>query len=214
MVKPFPGMDGILFDLDGTLWDAVEPVCAAWNLALGETPGLRPAMTQAEIAGCMGMPMDAIAAKLFPMLDAAGQARMMDLCCHHEHEYLATHSGKVYPQVEETLAKLSARWPLFIVSNCEEGYIPCFFAATGLGKYFQDVECFGATGRSKGQNNLLVMERNGLCQPIYVGDTAGDQESARVAGIPFVYARYGLGNAQGYDHAIDAFAQLQALLEE
>ena len=33
--------DGLLFDLDGTLWDSVDAICISWNRALS---GLRRSM--------------------------------------------------------------------------------------------------------------------------------------------------------------------------
>ena len=39
--------------------------------------------------------------------------------------------------------------------------------------------------------------RNGLKHPVYVGDTAMDQASATKAGVPFVHAAYGFGQAPG-----------------
>ena len=122
--------------------------------------------------------------------------------------------GALYPRLEETLAALSARWPLYVVSNCQEGYIESFFAGNGTGGYFTDWECYEATRRPKGENIRLVMERNGLAHSIYVGDTQGDSQAARQAGIPFVLARYGFGDTEDYDTAIDHFAQLVELMEE
>lgn len=206
--------DGILFDLDGTLWNAVERVLAAWNEAISRHPGLRPPLTKAELQGYMGLPMDVIAQRMFPAAGPAQQAELLEECCRVEHEYLARQGGTLYPRLEETLAALAQDRPLFIVSNCEDGYIQCFFEASGLQRYFTDFECYGATLKSKGENNKLVIARNGLKAPIYVGDTAGDAESARVAGIPFVYARYGFGQVEHYDYAIDAVDELLVLVEK
>ncbi len=49
--------DGIIFDLDGTLWNAVEQIRLAWNQAIGRRPGLRPPLTAQELEGYMGLPM-------------------------------------------------------------------------------------------------------------------------------------------------------------
>ena len=58
--------DGIIFDLDGTLWNAVEQIRLAWNQAIGRRPGLRPPLTAQELEGYMGLPMDEIGRRMFP----------------------------------------------------------------------------------------------------------------------------------------------------
>lgn len=206
--------DGILFDLDGTLWDAVEGILEAWNQVIAAHSDLRGPLEYSELQGYMGLPMDEIARRMFPMCPETQQQRLLEECCQVEHEVLEKRGGKLYPQVEETLQVLSRKFPLFIVSNCEDGYIQCFFRSMGLEKYFKDIECFGATGLSKGENNKLITRRNGLKQPVYVGDTQGDSHAARQAGIPFVFARYGFGDTKDYDTAIDHFAQLVELMEK
>ena len=80
-----------------------------------------------------------------------------------------------------------------------------------LDKYFTDYECPGRTGLSKGENNKLIIERNNLKNPVYVGDTEGDAESAKAAGIPFVFAKYGFGNVKEYQYAINKFEDLSTL---
>ena len=44
--------------------------------------------------------------------------------------------------------------------------------------------------------------------PVYVGDTTGDKESADYGGIPFIYAAYGFGNVEGADYTINDFKEL------
>ena len=95
----------------------------------------------------------------------------------YENEYLAAHPGDMYPHMVSILSALSSRYALFIVSNCQTGYIEALMASCGIGAYIADTECFGATGRPKGDNIRLVMERNGLEKCFYVGDTAMDQGS-------------------------------------
>ena len=64
----------------------------------------------------------------------------------------------------------------------------------------------------KGENNKLIMQRNGVTRAVYVGDTSGDEQSARVAGIPFVFAAYGFGEAIAPDYTVNAFTELPALM--
>ncbi|MNW70116.1 hypothetical protein D3C74_493110 [compost metagenome] len=54
------------------------------------------------------------------------------------------------------------------------------------------------------------MQRNNLANPVYVGDTEGDQSAAAFAGIPFVFASYGFGAVSCPDYTIN---RLNDLLE-
>lgn len=185
--------DGILFDLDGTLWDACPQLAVSWNQALEAHKVPREPLTVQDIRDCMGLLLNDIAEKLLPMLPREEQDVVIHDCVRRELVYLARHGGSLFPQEEETLAALAARCPLFVVSNCEEGYIEAFYQGTGLGRYFTDYESAGHTGLPKSENIRLVARRNGLKNPVYVGDTALDCSSAREAGVPFLHAAYGFG---------------------
>lgn len=204
-------IDSIIFDLDGTLWNSIAGICKAWQMVLANYPNITKAVTPEDMQGCMGMPMDEIGKKLFPEFDETLQWKLMKEFCETEQGYLAEHGGMLYPKLAETLEKLSQKYKLFIVSNCQDGYIQAFFKAHSLNKYFSDFECWGVTGLSKGETNKIIMARNQLKKPIYIGDTNGDAQSAKVAEIPFVYARYGFGEVEEYDYVIDCFEELLTL---
>ena len=205
-------IDGIIFDLDGTLWDSCRVVAESWTQTMQQGCGSDRVFTVDDIKGVMGLTAADIAAKLFP--NHGDDAMKLCLrCMDEELEYISEHSGDVYPGVEDMLSRLSQRWPLFIVSNCQDGYIQCFFGATGLGKYIKDIECEGATGLGKADNIKLICQRNGLENPVYVGDTAGDERSAKAAGCRFVHAAYGFGSVQAPDAVISSVAELPAALK-
>ena len=203
--------DSIIFDLDGTLWDSTEGICATWNMILANYPEMNRVITCEELHQCMGLPMDEIGRRLFPDVTDEMRSHLMEQCCLLENEYLAEHGGILYPNLEETLKKLSEKYKLYIVSNCQSGYIESFLKAHDMAKYFLDFESFGATGLTKGENNRLVIERNQLKSPIYVGDTQGDAQSAIDAGIPFVFATYGFGAVTAFDASIDSFDEMLTL---
>ena len=202
---------GIIFDVDGTLWDSAKPVAESWTLMLERRyPELARIITSDDMYRNMGKTMDAIGADLFPGLAPDKRDEVMDACMR----YLADHPGVTYPNMKETLAALSREYGLYIVSNCHKGYIEALMAACGIASYISDTECFGATGRPKGDNIRLVMERNGLEKCLYVGDTAMDQEAAGKAGIPFVFAAYGFGQASGAEAVIGSLAELPQAVKE
>lgn len=206
--------EAIIFDLDGTMWDAVDGILLTWNRVAANHPECRKEpISPEELSGCLGLPMTEIGERLFPNAAPALQQALLDECCALENAYLSEHGGILYPKLEETLLILKEKYKLFVVSNCQKGYIESFLKAHKLEKCFDDIECWGNNLLPKGENNKLIMERNHVTRAVYVGDTAGDEESARVAGIPFVFASYGFGEAKAPDYVLTAFAKLPEVME-
>jgi phosphoglycolate phosphatase len=203
-------IDSIIFDLDGTLWDSTEVILKAWNKVI-TNKNVREPLTLKELQGTMGLLIQDIGAKLLPSLDEDAQAKAMEICCKEEKELLLRKGGILYPNLEDTLKQLSEKYSLFIVSNCQCGYIETFLEYHNMKKYFKDIECAGNTGEVKGKNIKRVIERNNLKSPVYVGDTQGDCDGAKLAEIPFVYASYGFGKVDEYDYIIKEVADLVKL---
>lgn len=206
-------VESLIFDMDGTLWDSSENVAASWTEVLQRQPDIDRIVTRADIQSVMGMPMDAIARKLFPEATTERQAELIDACGSYENEYLAIHGGVLYDQLEETLAALAQNHRLFIVSNCQSGYIEAFLAHYGFGKYFQGILCWGDTHAPKGESIRILMERHSITNAAYVGDIQGDCDSARYAGTRFIHASYGFGEVQEPDAVITAFGELPDIAE-
>jgi phosphoglycolate phosphatase len=210
--KSLEQIDAILFDLDGTLWDSVAGVSAAWQMVIDRHPGLRGPLTDDEIRSCLGLRVDDIARRIFPQVDEDLRQKLLRECLAAEHEYLLNQGGVLYPRVEEVLSQLAAKYRLAIVSNCDDGYIQGFYAIHHLDRYFCDFESFGKTGMHKSENVKLVIARNNFRHACMVGDTILDQISAQAADIPFIYARYGFGQVREFDYAINSFDELLYLL--
>ena len=121
-----------------------------------------------------------------------------------------------YPGVVDTIKKLAEDNSLFIVSNCQEGYIPLVTDKLGITPYIKDQECFGASGLLKADNIRLVLKRNNIParDSVYIGDTKGDYDSAVEAGVNFIYAAYGFGDPLPFPdykgRTIDSFSELKA----
>ncbi|MCR8561691.1 HAD family hydrolase [Mucilaginibacter sp. BJC16-A38] len=185
--------DSIIFDLDGTLWDSTNNVALAWQAALKEVDYIDELMTQERVRSITGMTYDSIFDKLFPDLDAAQRAEVQALCGKHELEILHTRGGELYPGLDETLAYLSKNYKLFIVSNCQSGYIEVFFKISQMEHCFMGHQCYGTKGNPKAENIKDIVNDHNLQAPVYVGDTMGDYDSATKAGVPFIFADYGFG---------------------
>ncbi len=204
-------MDSIIFDLDGTIWDPIESVLEAWNKAITENSNLNKELTRKHLEGTMGLQMKEIGKKLFPELSEEEREQFLKDLSKYEIPHLTNHGGILYTKVEDVLLQLSMKYKLFIVSNCQAGYIEAFYEYHELDKYFIDYENPGRTGLSKGENIKLIIERNNLKAPVYIGDTEGDRQAAKEAGIPFVYARYGFGKVDEYGKVIESFDELLKL---
>lgn len=186
---------GILFDLDGTLWDASEEVVEAWNHCLRERLNRSEQITVSDMRRFMGKTLDEIAQMMLPHLPEAERLSITKRCIEAEQAYLERHAPKLYPDEREIISELAARYALGIVSNCQDGYIQLYLGQCGFAELFSDFECVGRTGKSKGENIRLVMARQQIEHCLYVGDTQHDCDAAAKAGVPFVHAAYGFGDA-------------------
>lgn len=193
-------MDGIIFDVDGTLWDSTDVVAIAYNLILEKYTDTR--VDGARLKQLFGKPMDVIFQSLIPDATEEERKDIVEQCLIAEEEQIEEKHPEPYDGVKEMLQILSEKYPLFIVSNCQCGYIEQFLRLTGNEKYITDTLCFGQTGTSKGQTILKLMEKNNLKHPVYVGDTQGDADACKEAGIPFIFAEYGFGSVKEADGRI------------
>jgi len=201
--------DGIIFDMDGTIWDSTEEVTKSWKEVVSKYPEVTDEITEDKLKGLFGLLLDDIAVRLFKSVPPERACEIIRECCDYENEYLVKHGARLFPGMEKVIEELSKNHKLIIVSNCQSGYIEAFFKAyPHLEKYFTDYECPGKSGLAKAENIRLVVERNNLKNPVYVGDTAGDAASSKKAGVPFIYARYGFGQVDEYDDVIDTPMEL------
>ena len=202
---------GIMFDMDGTLWDSTKEICYIWNEVLKEY-GVELSMER--LHSLMGKTMDVIAENVMPEKSIEERKEIFDRCLQVENEYLEQHGGILYPQLEETLKVLKETYPLYIVSNCQSGYIEAFLKYYKFEKYFDDFECFGNTGKGKAYNQKLVAKRNQLDRVIYVGDIQGDYEATMEAGFEFIHAAYGFGTVDADVKRLKAFSELPKVLAD
>ena len=204
----------VIFDLDGTLWDSSKEVVKAWNIVLERHPQLDRKITLEDMHSYMGKNIHQIFELMLPDTSEEERLRLMEESCKEEHSYLAKHGGKLYDSVVEILDKLKKDYKLMIVSNCQDGYAQTFLEYTKLWDYFCDFEVHGRTGLSKGENIKLVMERNGIKEAVYVGDTMGDKEAAKVARVPFIYAEYGFGQVDDAKYIAKSFRDVEEIVGE
>ncbi|SFA84144.1 phosphoglycolate phosphatase [Acetitomaculum ruminis DSM 5522] len=204
----------IIFDMDGTLWDSSENVALSWNEIIKKETKLNLKLTALDIQNVMGKTMFDIADALFPALSLEERRKLIEVCGIYENEYLREHGADIYEGLEEVFIKLSKNYPLYIVSNCQSGYIESFLDHYAFRKYIKDIQCFGNNKKLKADNIKLIMEKNSIKDACYVGDTQTDYDSAMEAGIDFIYAAYGFGKINTKVKTINSIKELPELLEK
>ena len=182
----------LIFDIDGTLWDSRRPVAIAWDHIIKQETGKSQGLNAENVSYLFGKPMDEIAALLFPEKTKDQQMALGRKCFDYETEYLAGDPGTLFPNVRQTLETLAKSYPLYIVSNCQCGYIELFLQGAKLREgTISGYLCYGDTLASKDVTIRRLMAQYGLKDAVYVGDTLGDALACEKAQVPFILAAYG-----------------------
>lgn len=204
--------DSILFDLDGTLWDATHITEQVWRIVLKRHPEIRREISSDVIQGYMGKTVEELASVLFPDTPYTEAYALIQESCDVENMLLRQNGGKLYPGIPAVLTVLAATYPLFIVSNCQAGYIEAFLSYHSLAPLFRDSISSGDTGKKKADNIAFLRKKYGLSSSLYIGDTAWDEEAAHASGCDFCYAAWGFGKALHPDFSVCTPSALVPLL--
>ena len=207
-------MKALIFDIDGTLWDSRAIVASGYNDYL-RSIGRADLQVDAEyLKTLFGKTMTEIADIMLASIPTPERYDVMQGCMDREDEFLHENPCDIaFPGVLELLPELKKEYRLFIVSNAQCGYPELMMDKLGIRPLFEGWMCFGDTGLPKGDTIRILMERHGIEDAVYIGDTQGDLEASRKAGIPFIFCTFGFGSPETFDAKIDAFTDLPELLE-
>ena len=187
--------DGLIFDVDGTLWDSTSVVVHSYNEVIAEKSILDHELTTDDLKQTFGKPMREIGQILFPHIPPEENWTIVQEIAERENKLLTRTPPEPYPGIPEVFAKLSARYPLFIISNCQAGYIDTFLSATKTRQYITAYCCPDDTDMLKADNIVLFAQKYHLQHPVYIGDTEMDEQACEKAGTNFIYAVYGFVTA-------------------
>ncbi len=206
--------DGIIFDMDGTIWDNTPVFAPAWKRAAAEC-GYDVDFTPDILKGLFGKTMTDIADACIPDPDPDKRYKALHLCEQYEMEDLEIADQEtIYPGLRETIDSLSRRVKLYIVSNCQQGYIETFLDRYNMRSYFTDFICYGDNGLGKADNVKGLVEKNAISHPVYLGDIQSDRDACREAGVDFIWAAYGYGHSvDSYIAKIDDIRELDQIIK-
>jgi phosphoglycolate phosphatase len=189
----------VVFDLDGTLIDSVGDLAAAASELVTALGGR--ALNHSEVAAMVG---DGAAVLVRRALEASGLPpdtpgalpRFLEI---YDRRLLDT--TVAYPGIPETLAWLSRRARLAVLTNKPYAFSVRILEALGLSAAFDRV--IGGDGPyprkpDPGGLRALIGESP---RALLVGDSPIDYRTAVAAGRPFVWAQYGFGAAR-FDGAV------------
>lgn len=204
----------LIFDLDGTLWDSRKSIVVNWNLVLSEYNLLQTPIVEADMNKYMGLLIDDVLRDMYPDISDEILKKVIQDIKKIENKSLIENGGILYKGVDETLRSLKNGHNLFIVSNCQDGYIESFLKYFGFEELFSDYESYGKTGKPKSENIRLLMERNKLSiyDSVYIGDTETDYKAAASNNLEFIFCNYGFGYVDSDVHEISELAELSGYI--
>ncbi|MBA3551873.1 MAG: HAD family hydrolase [Actinobacteria bacterium] len=184
-----PNLAGLVFDMDGTLFDSRAVVPDAYIATIRGAGG--PVYGREEVveAYSMGPPR----VLLSSLLGRPSTPRDLD----EYHRRLATSAAevRVYPEIPETLSALGERLPLAVFTGASREACTILLERSGLLPHFEALVGGDEVPRSKPDPDgiLLACERLRVAarEAAYVGDAPYDLEAARRSGALAVAAGWG-----------------------
>lgn len=200
--------DSIIFDLDGTLWDACHAFAIGWSSALKIAKISHENITADTVRSVCGQPLEECLNVILGKNENVDCKSISPIFPKEEKKAVESLGGKLFEYVHEGLETLSSHYKLFLVSNCQSWYLKSFFKQYDVKKYFIDSDCYGQSKVSKTEMINIIKDRCHLNNSIYIGDTKGDMDSTLKSKIDFGYAEYGFGEIESSNLSFGNFQEL------
>lgn len=205
--------NGVIFDLDGTLWEVIESTYKSANI-IANKYDLKE-ISKDTICKVFGLNKEESAKLYFPYMELNESTKLIDEIAIINIENLKNNGGNVYPNVKEVLNKLVNKYDLYIVSNTAEiEYIRAFLKSADTKECFKNYIAASSLNISKADAIKKVIDDNKVEKAVYIGDTRIDLEAAYANNIPFVQAKYGFGENLNTDYSINEIKELLGVLKK
>jgi len=203
----------IIFDLDGTLWNTVDPTLEAANKVAKENTEVKK-FSEKPIVDSMGLSRSEAAVIYMPYLSKRKAIKYMKEISEESVKIINKKGATLYKGVVTTIKKLSKKYKLGIVTNNTDEYAKIFIKTSKLGKYFSDYMGAATYDITKGEAIKEMCKRNKEPNSFYVGDIKKDMIATKEAGITFIHAKYGFEPNLNSKYSIDDIRNLEKLIKE
>lgn len=201
----------LIFDIDGTLWEAAEQTMIAANIIADKYPEI-PKVTIDDINKVMGLGKKDIAKILMPDIEENEALKYVDMQIGKAIELVNENGAHIYENVQKTIKKLYSYFKLGIITNNVDNYALLFLEKSELKEYFIDYIGTSSYGINKAKAMNIMMDRNNVKTACYIGDIKKDMDAAMEANIDFIHARYGFERDLLCNNHIDEISELENLL--
>mgnify|MGYP000944892732 CR=1 FL=1 len=182
-----------LFDLDGTLTDSMNLSAQAFICTLRQH--LQQEFTPEGIFAMFGPAEEEIFQHLDPEQAPDMMQTFLEFYRSRHQEY-----AQVYPGVIPMLTRLKEKMPLAVITGKGEKPALITIGELGLDGYFQHIITGSCVKRHKPDPEGILKVLDSLAvkpeQAFYLGDSPGDIESARGAGVTALAALWGASNQE------------------
>lgn len=209
-------LEGVIFDLDGTLVDSLHDIATSINLTRGEL-GLPP-LPEQEITSLVGEGSAALVRATIPVPEERFAAALERYHANYALHVLDT--TRLFPGVEALLRRLAGR-PLAVVTNKNERIAHLVLEGLGIRPLFSVVLCGETLPRKKPDPLpvLVTLERFGLPprKVGLIGDGLHDVVAGKAAGVITIAVSYGVAGraallAEKPDYLVDSVKELDLLI--
>lgn len=209
----------IFFDMDGTLFQTnqiLEPALEATFSHLRQNHlwhGETPLKLYRDI---MGVPLPIVWEKLCPMHSDATREASNAFFQQALIQEIEQGNGALYDGVEETLATLAKKYPLYIASNGQLTYLNAIVEYFALHRYIQKVYSIeGIRSNSKSELVANALKEQHITSGFVVGDRASDIAAAADNGLVSIGLRFDFSQAaelEKADHIVSHFDKLVSVI--
>jgi phosphoglycolate phosphatase len=198
--------DAIIFDIDGTLWNASLASSNGWNAGLAKL-GIKKKISSKQIENVSGNTYETCVDILLPGLKVE-YPDLLRILNDREIEAVKFSGGVFYEGVIEGVSELASKYKIFLVSNCQQWYLNLFLDFSGFKPVLTGFDCHGISGLHKSEMLVKIKNNYSLSNPVFIGDAVSDEIAAREANIEFMYASWGFGGPARETKAVNSFTNL------